>query len=88
MGQFVIMNYYVYILKSLKDHKYYIGSTADVAARLRFHNAALQRSTRHRIPFILILDEIFPDKASALKRENQIKNYKGGEAFKKIIEGT
>ena len=81
------MSYYVYILKSRKDHKYYIGSTADVEARLKFHNAALQRSTRHRIPFILILNETFPDKASALIREKQIKNYKGGVAFKKLIEG-
>jgi putative endonuclease len=78
----------VYILKSLKDHKYYIGSTANVAERLRFHNAGLQRSTKHRIPFVLVLTEIFSDKASALTREKQIKDYKGGEAFKKLIEGA
>jgi predicted GIY-YIG superfamily endonuclease len=35
---------------------------------------------------VLVLTEIFSDKASALTREKQIKNYKGGEAFKKLIE--
>jgi putative endonuclease len=41
------MSYYVYILKSLKDGRYYIGSTSDVMARLKFHNSGLQRSTRY-----------------------------------------
>jgi putative endonuclease len=81
------MCYFVYILKGLKNGKYYIGSTSDVVARLNFHNAGLQRSTKSRIPFVLIFQETFSDKTSALKRENQIKNFKGGEAFKKLIEG-
>jgi len=81
------MSYYVYILKSLKDSKYYIGSTSDVKARLRFHNSGLQRSTRSRIPFELILFEIYSSKEEALKREKQIKNWKGGEAFKTLIGG-
>ncbi|HJW15513.1 MAG TPA: GIY-YIG nuclease family protein [Flavisolibacter sp.] len=79
------MSYYVYILKSLKDGKYYIGSTSDVVARLNFHNSGLQRSTKSRIPFVLIYQEELPDKTSALKREKQVKNYKGGEAFKRLL---
>ncbi|MBK7559949.1 MAG: GIY-YIG nuclease family protein [Chitinophagaceae bacterium] len=81
------MSYYVYILKSLKDSKYYIGSTSDVMARLQFHNSGLQRSTRSRIPFELILFEIYSSKEEALKREKQIKNWKGGEGFKRLIGG-
>ncbi len=53
------MAYHVYILQSLKDSKYYIGSTSDVEARLRFHNAGLQRSTRNTVFFGLALTEIF-----------------------------
>ena len=79
------MSYYVYILKSLKDSKYYIGSTSDVMARLQFHNSGLQRSTRSRIPLELILFEIYSSKEEALKREKQIKNWKGGEGFKRLI---
>ena len=79
------MSYFVYILRSLKDGKYYIGYTSDVEARLRFHNAGLQRSTRNRIPFELVYTEQLPDKSTALAREKQIKSYKGGEAFKRLI---
>ena len=80
--------YWVYILKSEKDNRFYIGSSSDVDARLRFHNAGLQRSTKYRIPFKLIYSELLPNKAEALKREKQIKSWKGGKAFHKLIEGV
>jgi len=80
------MSYYIYILQSIKDNKYYIGSTSDVMARLNFHNAGLQRSTRNRIPFKLVLFEKYDSKKEALKREKQIKSWKG-ESFKKMIAG-
>jgi len=81
------MAHYVYILKSLKDGKFYIGETADVQNRLDFHNAGLQRSTANRIPFVLVLFETFEDSTSALRREKQIKFWKGGQAFKNLIAG-
>ena len=81
------MKHYLYILQSLKDHKYYIGETTDVDRRLIFHNSGRQRSTRHRIPFKLVLTETFETRKEALKREKQIKSWKGGEALKKLIEG-
>jgi putative endonuclease len=80
--------YYVYILKSLKDGKYYIGSTSNLENRLSFHNAGRQRSTRYRTPFILVYTEAFSDKHTAEKREKQIKSYKGGDAFRKLHEGV
>ena len=82
------MSYYVYILQSQKDGKYYIGSTSEVEARLRFHNSGLQRSTRHRIPFTIVYTETFESKPEALKREKQIKSFKGGEAFRRLLRGV
>ena len=82
------MAHYVYILQSLKDGKYYIGETADIDSRLAFHNAGLQRSTRHRIPFKLVLSEEYPDRKSALIREKEIKSWKGGNKFKALFEGS
>ena len=66
------MSYYVYILQSLKDNKFYIGSSQNVKARLQLHNNGLQRSTRHRTPFVLLYEEELPDKSAAIKREKQI----------------
>jgi putative endonuclease len=81
------MPHYIYILQSDKDGKYYIGESSDVAARLIFHNSGKQRSTKHRIPFKLILVEEYESREYALKREKQIKSYKGGAAFTKLIDG-
>ena len=80
------MPHFVYILQSLKDNKYYIGETADVAARLLFHNSGKQRSTRNRIPFVVILIEQFETRGEALQREKQIKSWKGGNAFRNLIK--
>ena len=79
--------HYVYILRSLKDGGYYIGESSNVAARLSYHNSGKQRSTRHRIPFEVVLVEEYSTRRDALVREKQIKSWKGGEAFKKLIEG-
>ena len=79
------MSYFVYVLKSQKDYKHYIGSTSDVNKRLAFHNAGLQRSTRSRIPFLLIYYEEMETKQEALERELYLKSLKGGNAFRKII---
>ena len=81
------MEYYVYILQSQKDGKYYIGSTSNLEERVKFHNGGLQRSTKNRIPLVLIYSEVCPDKKTAIKREFQIKSYKGGEAFRKLLQG-
>jgi putative endonuclease len=81
------MPHFVYILQSQKDNKYYIGETADVAARLIFHNSGKQRSTKNRTPFIIILIEEFENRQQALQREKQIKSWKGGNAFKLLISG-
>ena len=82
------MAHFVYILQSEKDCRYYIGETHDVTARVAFHNAGLQRSTRSRTPFKLVHVEEFTNREEALKREKQIKGYKGGNSFKKLIEGS
>jgi putative endonuclease len=78
--------YYVYVIRSLKDGRYYIGSSSDVHKRLNFHNAGLQRSTRNRIPFELVYFEELPSKHEALIREKQIKAMKGGNAFKNLLK--
>lgn len=77
---------YVYILKSLKDNKYYIGITKNLENRLVKHNRGEVFSTKARKPFILIKSEEFENYLKAREREKEIKSYKGGNKFKKLID--
>ena len=71
--------YYVYILKSLKDEKLYIGSTDDLKRRLSEHNNGLNRSTKARRPFKLRYYEAYAVEHGARKREYSLK--KDGKAL-------
>jgi putative endonuclease len=77
--------YWVYILQSEKDGGYYIGYTSDMDKRLRQHNSGKTRSLKHRIPLRIVYREEFNTIQQAKKRELEIKSYKGGEAFRKLI---
>jgi len=77
--------YTVYIIESLSNGRYYIGVTSDLTQRLRHHNSGANKSTKNRGPWITVYSETFTDKKDAWLREQQIKKYKGGEAFKKLL---
>ncbi len=77
--------YVVYIIKSKKTEQYYIGVTKDLKQRLRHHNSGANRWTKNKAPWETVYTEDFEDKKSAWFREKQIKSYKGGEAFKKLL---
>jgi len=77
--------YVVYVLKSQVANRYYVGMTEDLADRLRHHNSGATRSTKPYCPWGVVYQEQYPDKKSAWWRERQIKSYKGGEAFKKLL---
>ena len=75
----------VYILKSLKDGKFYIGQTANIPSRLEYHLRGHVKATRNRRPLELIYNESFETRAQAMIREKYLKSLKGGQAFKKIL---
>jgi len=77
--------WYVYILKSEKTGRYYIGHTADLKKRLNQHNSGKTKSLKAYLPLALIYSEKTPNRQDAYLRERQIKSYKGGEAFKRLI---
>ncbi|MGM0426132.1 MAG: GIY-YIG nuclease family protein [Thermodesulfobacteriota bacterium] len=70
------MAYYVYILQSEKDGSYYIGSTQSLGDRLDRHNQGRSRYTKPKRPWKVVYFEEYPDRSSAMKRENGIKNQK------------
>jgi putative endonuclease len=78
--------YIVYILKSLKIDRYYTGCSKDLAKRLILHNEGKVRSTRAYCPWKVIYSEAYIIKDDAFKREKEIKSFKSGEAFKKLLD--
>jgi len=71
--------YYMYVLKSKKDDKLYIGSTNDLKRRLSEHNKGQVSVTKPRAPFELRYYESFYAKGDARKREASLK--KDGKAL-------
>ncbi|MGD0611178.1 MAG: GIY-YIG nuclease family protein [Anaerolineales bacterium] len=67
------MTSFCYILECA-DGSYYTGWSNDPERRLRVHNAGRgARYTRSRRPVRLVYVEELPDRASAMRRERQIK---------------
>jgi len=79
--------FYVYILQSEKSSRYYVGYTSDIDDRLKHHNSGANKSTKPHRPWKIVFKEQYLDKKTAWLREKQIKSYKGGNAFKKLING-
>ncbi|MFH0905336.1 MAG: GIY-YIG nuclease family protein [bacterium] len=80
-----MLEYTLYILKSQRTKRYYVGITADLGDRLQRHNSGQNISTKSGRPWRLVYVEKCSDKKAAWLRERQIKRYKGGEAFKNLI---
>lgn len=77
--------YFVYILRSKKTGKYYVGYTNNLEQRLKYHNSGRTKSLIKHIPLEIIKVEEYTFYEEARKREKQIKSYKGGEAFKRLL---
>jgi len=82
------MSYTTYILFSPTTGRYYIGSTKNIAERLLRHNKGATQSTKPYRPWVVVHEEKFETKTEAQKRENLIKSYKHGEAFKKLLRSN
>ncbi|QQS37862.1 MAG: GIY-YIG nuclease family protein [Ignavibacteriales bacterium] len=76
--------YTVYVLKSLKDQKRYIGMTSELTRRIDEHNFGKVKSTRNRRQFILFYTEEFNTKEEATAREKFFKTGKGREFLNSI----
>ncbi len=67
------MNYfYIYILQSKKDNKFYTGYTSDLKVRLAQHNNGEVESTKNRRPLELVYFEGCKNKQDAIHREKYL----------------
>lgn len=77
--------YYVYVLLSQKDSKFYIGSTSDLKKRLQQHKQARVLATKNRLPIDLIFYEAYRSKYDAIRREDYLKSTKGKRTLKQLL---
>ena len=84
MVSFLVMNYFVYILRSKKDGSLYAGYTTNIKKRLLRHNGGKVFSTRNKIPLELMYFETHPTLTKALSRERYLKSSKAKNLKKSL----
>ena len=77
--------YYAYIIKSRKNHRFYVGSTQNVKKRIKQHEQGQTKILKSQGSFDIVHVEEFATRVEAFRRERQIKSYKGGNAFRKLL---
>jgi len=78
---------YLYILKSAKNSRYYVGSTNDLDRRLAEHDRGKTKYTKYAGPFDLVYQEKFDTLKQARQREYQIKKLKSRKYIEDLIAG-
>ena len=76
------MYYYVYVLRSEKDGKFYTGYTQDLKKRLDQHNNGEVTSTKNRRPLKLVYFEGCLNQQDATHREKYLKTSWGKRYIK------
>ncbi len=79
--------YFVYILQSLRDFSYYIGYTSDINRRFTEHNCGFSRYTKRKVPWDIVYLEEFRTRSGAMRREKQLKSYKGNKEMLRSVIG-
>lgn len=74
----------MYLLKSKKDDRLYIGYSSDLQRRFKEHCGGLVDATRNRRPVELIYYESYSDEALARERESNLKQF--GSAYTGLLK--
>jgi putative endonuclease len=83
--------FYVYIIQSERDKKFYVGYTSDLKKRIEQHDNGYVKSTKDRRPIKLVYYEACINQQDALHREKYLKTTYGKRyiknRIKKFLEG-
>jgi len=82
------MPFYVYIIQSLRDESYYVGTTGDLSNRIERHNQGRSTFTKPKRPWKLVYSEECPDRSTAMKKEYAIKRRKSKDYILNLINTT
>jgi len=78
--------YYVYVLRSKKDKKWYTGFTDDLRKRFNQHNSNEIYSTKNKGPYELIYYEACINDKDARSREKYLKSGMGKRYLKNRLK--
>ncbi|PKN67818.1 MAG: excinuclease ABC subunit C [Deltaproteobacteria bacterium HGW-Deltaproteobacteria-15] len=67
------------------DQSFYVGSAQDLNKRLVRHNEGRSAYTKAKRPWNLVYWEEFSDRASAVRRENEIKRRKSKAFIESLV---
>ncbi|MBC8550917.1 MAG: GIY-YIG nuclease family protein [Candidatus Brocadiales bacterium] len=78
--------YFVYVLRSCKDGKFYTGYTADLKKRITEHKSGTSKSTSFRLPMELVYYESSLSRKDAMEREKYLKTTWGKRYIRNRIK--
>lgn len=76
----------VYILKSLKTGRFYIGSTKDLDRRLKEHERGSSKYTKDQLPVKLVFYQKYTSLGEARKIEYRLKRGKNKDIIERIVK--
>lgn len=78
--------YYVYVLRSEVDKKFYTGFSEDLKGRFEEHERGKVASTVKRLPLRLVYYEACLSKEDAQHRERYLKTYHGKQFIRNRLK--
>ena len=82
------MKFFLYILQSKKNRKYYVGHTNDLERRIVEHNSGQTKSTKTGIPWEVIYTKEYDSNIEANRAELEIKKKKSRKYIEKLISAA
>ena len=82
------MPYYVYVMRSEIDGRFYVGMSENVENRIKQHNSGMTFSTKGYRPWKIIFVEEFETRLLARAREKYLKSGIGKEFIKNKWSGS
>ena len=80
--------FYVYTIYNKDNNKIYIGQTENLKERLKLHNNKTFKNSytsRYSGKWKLIYKELLNTRSEAIRREKQLKSYRGRQFIKSFI---
>ncbi|MFA6190067.1 MAG: GIY-YIG nuclease family protein [Candidatus Staskawiczbacteria bacterium] len=78
--------YFLYILQSVKNNRYYIGSTNNLDRRLSEHNGGKTKSLENLRPLKIVFSKEFEKEIDARRIERRLKKFKNRNIIENIVK--